>query len=97
MVNDLQDKCKPLLLEFLIEFHRMDFDTFLNVVNDQKIEEALLKAATADATCGNLCFHWQRFSIYQNKEHWDLLLSSDTAEVLQETFFALILNACVKV
>lgn len=56
IINDLQDKCKPLLLEFLIEFHRMDFDTFLNVVNDQKIEEALLKAATADANLWQLVF-----------------------------------------
>lgn len=43
MVNNLQDKYKPPLFEFLIEFYRMDFDTFLNVVNDQKIEEVLLK------------------------------------------------------
>lgn len=57
MVNNLQDKYKPPLLKFFIEFYRMDFDTFLKVVNDQKIGEALLKAATADATCGDLCFN----------------------------------------
>lgn len=57
MINNLQDKCKPPLFKFLIEFNRMDCDTFLKVVNDKKIQETLLKAATADVTCGILCFN----------------------------------------
>lgn len=54
MVNNLQDNCKPTFLKLFIEFYRTDFDKFLKVVNNQKVSEALLRAATADATCGNL-------------------------------------------
>lgn len=46
----------------------MDFDKFFKVVNDQKIWEALLKAATADTTCGNSRFNWQGCSVQWSKE-----------------------------
>lgn len=53
MVNNLQDNYKPTLLQLSVEFDRMDIDTFLKVADDQKTSGVLLKAATADSTCGN--------------------------------------------
>lgn len=53
MVNNLQDNYKPTLLPLSVELDRMDIDTFFKVVDDQKISEVLLKAATADSPCGN--------------------------------------------
>lgn len=97
MVNNLQDKYKPPLFEFLIEFYRMDFDTFLNVVNDQKIEEVLLKLPQQMppvTTCVLIDKGLVLTEVKNTETFYCLLILQKFS---RKHFFALILNACVKI